>query len=470
MTGRMPSLHGVRMNGIPLSTDAVTFVDLLRDAGYRTALIGKSTCRTSPGSRPMARRSPKRAASTRGRCAGRGEPARFPRARLHAGSPVLPVRRPDAAFLRLRPCGPGHRARGRLRRRLCALAARAGARRGQAARRSEPASARLCLSAGGAHGAPEALYPTSYVAERAVSWLEAAGGEPFFLMVSFPDPHHPFNPPGRYWDAYRPEDMPVPAAFERNDWTPPPHVAALHRERDEGEAALHGMNSIGCTLREALEARALTCGMIEMIDDAIARVLAALERGGGAGQTVPAFTTTMATIWATTAPAQGRRALSRDHPRAAHLGRPGTGHLARARRTWRKPSTSPTVLERARVEPFHGMQGRSPARWPRSRRRLHPIRPPAAASRPRRAAAARGFGWWTGAGGSASSTGRTGRTLRSRSRPRRVPQPLGRSAGRSREGPADGTARRAETRRWTVRRADRAGVGGHRSPGRQAPR
>src|SRR5205823_10628192 len=29
MTGRMPSVHGVRSNGIPLSMNAVTFVDLL---------------------------------------------------------------------------------------------------------------------------------------------------------------------------------------------------------------------------------------------------------------------------------------------------------------------------------------------------------------------------------------------------------------------------------------------------------
>ena len=42
MTGRMPSVHGVRSNGIPLSRRAVTFVELLRDAGYRTALVGKS--------------------------------------------------------------------------------------------------------------------------------------------------------------------------------------------------------------------------------------------------------------------------------------------------------------------------------------------------------------------------------------------------------------------------------------------
>jgi arylsulfatase A-like enzyme len=42
MTARMPSVHGVRSNGIPLTMNAVTFVDLLHDAGYRTALIGKS--------------------------------------------------------------------------------------------------------------------------------------------------------------------------------------------------------------------------------------------------------------------------------------------------------------------------------------------------------------------------------------------------------------------------------------------
>ena len=41
MTGRMPSLHGVRQNGQPLSLAAVTFVELLRAAGWRTALFGK---------------------------------------------------------------------------------------------------------------------------------------------------------------------------------------------------------------------------------------------------------------------------------------------------------------------------------------------------------------------------------------------------------------------------------------------
>ena len=42
MTGRMSTLHGVRHNGIPLSLSDTNFVELLRAAGYRTALVGKS--------------------------------------------------------------------------------------------------------------------------------------------------------------------------------------------------------------------------------------------------------------------------------------------------------------------------------------------------------------------------------------------------------------------------------------------
>ena len=43
MTGRMPSTHGVRHNGIELDFGQTTFVELLRQAGYRTALVGKSS-------------------------------------------------------------------------------------------------------------------------------------------------------------------------------------------------------------------------------------------------------------------------------------------------------------------------------------------------------------------------------------------------------------------------------------------
>src|ERR1700716_4157988 len=41
MTGRMPSVHGVRSNGTPLSLRANTFVDALSAARYAAALAAK---------------------------------------------------------------------------------------------------------------------------------------------------------------------------------------------------------------------------------------------------------------------------------------------------------------------------------------------------------------------------------------------------------------------------------------------
>ncbi len=52
MTGRLPSLHGARHNGIPLSLGAATFVELLREAGWRTSLVGKSHLQNMPGLPP----------------------------------------------------------------------------------------------------------------------------------------------------------------------------------------------------------------------------------------------------------------------------------------------------------------------------------------------------------------------------------------------------------------------------------
>ncbi len=56
MTGRMPSLHGVRHNGISLSLRSNTFVDLMRTNGYRTALLGKSHLQTMENRTPILQR------------------------------------------------------------------------------------------------------------------------------------------------------------------------------------------------------------------------------------------------------------------------------------------------------------------------------------------------------------------------------------------------------------------------------
>lgn len=42
LTGRMPSVHGTRINGIPLDWDVETFLRVLRRDGYRTGHVGKA--------------------------------------------------------------------------------------------------------------------------------------------------------------------------------------------------------------------------------------------------------------------------------------------------------------------------------------------------------------------------------------------------------------------------------------------
>ena len=61
MTGRMPSLHGVRHNGLALGHLNTTYAELLRDCGYRTALVGKSHLQAFTDVPPQYSRKPSKA-------------------------------------------------------------------------------------------------------------------------------------------------------------------------------------------------------------------------------------------------------------------------------------------------------------------------------------------------------------------------------------------------------------------------
>ena len=110
-------------------------------------------------------------------------------------------------------------------------------------------------------------------------------------MVSFPDPHHPFTPPGKYWDMYRPEEMPIPHAFEVNDWDPPEYVKIAEKDRAKDKSlGKKAGYSLAVSKQEALEARALTGGMISMIDDAVGKVRDALIASQLETKTVQIYT------------------------------------------------------------------------------------------------------------------------------------------------------------------------------------
>src|SRR5262249_24801092 len=247
MTGRMPSVHGVRSNGIPLSMNAVTFVELLRDAGYRTALIGKSHLQNFTSGPPyLVREAPR---------AGYHEPSPGLRdaIRTDLDDPRYEQETPDFwlgedSRVATPFYGFDHVTLVRAHGDAVGgdydrwLEARDPAARDLLGPRNSLPHDYVCPQAFRT-AIPAELYGTAFLSERAVAYLdEADRAAPFFLMVSFPDPHHPFNPPGKYWDMYAPDDFPVPEAYRRNDWRPPHHVQAILDEREAGEAFLYGMN------------------------------------------------------------------------------------------------------------------------------------------------------------------------------------------------------------------------------------
>jgi arylsulfatase A-like enzyme len=366
MTGRMPSVHGVRSNGIPLSMNAVTFVELLRDAGYRTALIGKSHLQNFTAWPPIVTRQRPRE--------GYREPSGdlVQALRNDLGHPDYEQETPEYwnlkdARIRTPFYGFDHvslvRAHGDegggdyerwLAERDPKAKALLGPKNSLRHDYMVPQAYRTAI--------PAELYPTAFIGEQAQAYLVAADADrPFFLMVSFPDPHHPFNPPGRYWDMYKPEQFVVPEAFKRNDWTPPPLVRNIIAEREVGKANLGGMNTISVSAREAQEARALTCGMIACIDDAIGGVLCTLDQTGRRGDTVVMFTSDHGDHLG-------------DH-RLMLKGAEQYQSIVRVPFIWSDPQAtnspavadalastldiSATVLDRARIEPFSGIQGRS---------------------------------------------------------------------------------------------------------------
>ncbi len=294
MTGRMCSAHGARHNGIPLSKDHTTFVELLRDAGYHTGLIGKSHLQSFTGLEATNKYEPDpdmhtpseglRDAIKNNRhgsqydleIAPKWETPLAERAGEHFyGFEHVEV----AADHGDKACGDYLLWARSQREDFDSLVGPENALPDD--RINAPQAWRTAV--------PEELYSTSWIAERAQAWLEdqVDAGQPFFLQMSFPDPHHPFTPPGKYWDMYDPDDIELPASFDKGNLPP---IKALKEAHASGKDKRDNQNPFAVDEREARELIALTYGSITMIDDAIGRVMSRLEELGLSDNTVVIFT------------------------------------------------------------------------------------------------------------------------------------------------------------------------------------
>ncbi len=292
MTGRLPSVHRARHNGIPLAFSEVTFVQRLRDAGYATALVGKSHLQNISGKGPMW--PPPSAPATEGE-ARHPLPGRFdqewePTWDVDAQfEPDLPFYGFDSMHLVI---NHGDTAKGHYRRWLEKNYPDVAAQTGPANATPAPDYELAKCQQAWRTRVPEGLSTTSYVGDRTCDTLErySRADQPFFIQCSFPDPHHPFTPPGRFWDMYNPADMELPASFHQKVTGPVPHLEWLHAQRDAGKALKNTPAMFAATEREVREALALNYGSITHIDETVGKVLAHLEQLGLAQDTVVLFT------------------------------------------------------------------------------------------------------------------------------------------------------------------------------------
>jgi arylsulfatase len=364
LTGRLPSVHRARHNGIPLPLTEVTLADRLRAAGYATALVGKAHLQNISGKpaawpRPVDPR-------TEGE-ARRPEAGRF-------DQEWGPAWRDDPSFAMALPyygfehmdlvIDHGDVAGGNYRRWLEANHPDVAALTGPAHAIPTPDFELSRCGQAWRTRVPEELSTTSYVGMQTCRELDrfAASGKPFFLQCSFPDPHHPFTPPGRFWDLHSPDDIELPAshAHPGGETGPTPHLDWLRRERAEGRAIRQSPSVFAATEREVREAIALNYGSIAHIDEAIGSVLSRLDQLGLANDTVVIFTSDHGDyfgdhglLWKGPLHYQGlvRVPLIWRDP---DLARPGV-----AADLCSTIDIASTILERAGCSPHNGLQGLS---------------------------------------------------------------------------------------------------------------
>jgi len=189
-----------------------------------------------------------------------------------------------------------------------------------------------------------------------VNWLESRDkSRPFFLWMSFADPHQPFAPPRPYCDMYDYTEIPDPIPAEDVS-AKPPH----YRWAREGKPYGGYNTNENWDNEQFREIVAHYYGLTTFIDDAMGRVFEELARQGLWENTHVVFTSDHG---------EGLK----DHGVAA---KPMMSYecVTRVPFYWRNPSgctprvydgvmthldLTPTFLDLAGAEPLVGMEGRS---------------------------------------------------------------------------------------------------------------
>jgi choline-sulfatase len=246
ITGLAPSQLGITRNrDVDLPPDAPSLVRNLREAGWHTALVGKT--HWSSHGRPRDLRDD------------------LPRLRSLGFEQAIEVAGPRA--LRRIDCAltDAWRRAGVLERQRADLLERYEAGRTPAAWAVRPTLL------------PTALYPDVWIADQARELLASLPADrPWLLWVSFVGPHEPFDTPppwhGRHAAAALPPAVPRPAWLERL-----PQGCELRRAAEGWDGLLSPEAIASC--------RADYADHLRLLDDQLAGLLAALKQRPDAGRT-----------------------------------------------------------------------------------------------------------------------------------------------------------------------------------------
>lgn len=277
ITGQHPSTHGVWMNGVALPETAPSVAEVLQQAGYRTAIIGKP--HFEPFLDPFAK-FPENGFARNGTFGPHRGFEHFESATHGAAGPLhyarwLASTHPEAVGM-FYPVLDG--------------------------------ALEVNAMGGGDTGAPQAWsnaiprdwYHTDWVADRTISWLDGLGADDdWFCWMSFPDPHHPWDPPASEVGRIDWRDVPLPDGYPQNAAereaildAKPRHWRAWYDGRlVSNYEAPHDWVPATLTADQIREVNALNAVECELIDEAIGRVLAAIRARGWDDDVDIVFTT-----------------------------------------------------------------------------------------------------------------------------------------------------------------------------------
>ncbi|HMC40267.1 MAG TPA: sulfatase-like hydrolase/transferase, partial [Acidimicrobiales bacterium] len=276
ITGQYPRTHGVYANGVPLPADAPSVAAYLHDHGYRTALLGKA--HFEPGMDLEGRWPENRFAREGSTGPHRG----FEHLELAMHGP-LPLWH-YGVWVRSMPGAhaddfyPLFTATG--------MNGAGGGDTGACQLKVNPV--------------PRELYHTDWVADRTIAWLDTlAADEDWFCWMSFPDPHHPWDPPASelHRVPWRDVDLPPghpgsPDACRKVLEQKPHHWLDYYEGSHSNlEGGPPDFVPAAMTDDQVREINAFTHVENELIDEALGRVLRRIEERGWGDDTDVIFTT-----------------------------------------------------------------------------------------------------------------------------------------------------------------------------------